>query len=146
MNFVKEDFAYYRRSFEQMYRSYFQRRMIIVGIAVLIISIYLALVKESVLLNVCLIIALIGLFVLLYMRMQEADQIILDFEQENQEPMIYQIVEFEDYYAISNEHGRQELIKKKGNRNFPSANKKYTLMVGFKKNFFSKTTTVHFLL
>ncbi|MCW3745630.1 hypothetical protein OM428_14515 [Enterococcus gallinarum] len=23
MNFVKDDFAYYRRSFEQMYRSYF---------------------------------------------------------------------------------------------------------------------------
>ena len=43
MNFVKDDFAYYRRSFEQMYRSYFQRRMIVVGIALLIICAYLAL-------------------------------------------------------------------------------------------------------
>lgn len=135
MNFVKDDFAYYRRSFEQMYRSYFQRRMIVVGIALLIICAYLALIQEGFLLNLFLIAVLLVLFAWLYLRWQEVDQIIAEFEQENSEPIIYQIVEFEDYYAAKNKNGQQVRIKKNGNRNFPSANKTYTLMAGFKKAF-----------
>lgn len=138
MNFVKDDFAYYRRSFEQMYRSYFQRRMIVVGIALLIICAYLALIQEGFLLNLFLIAVLLVLFSWLYLRWQEVDQIIAEFEQENSEPIIYQIVEFEDYYAAKNKNGQQVRIKKNGNRNFPSANKTYTLMAGFKKAFFPK--------
>ena len=62
------------------------------------------------------------LFAWLYLRWQEVDQIIAEFEQENSEPIIYQIVEFEDYYAAKNKNGQQVRIKKNGNRNFPSAN------------------------
>ena len=46
-----------------------------------------------------LIAVLLVLFAWLYLRWQEVDQIIAEFEQENSEPIIYQIVEFEDYYA-----------------------------------------------
>ena len=52
-----------------------------------------------------LIAVLLVLFAWLYLRWQEVDQIIAEFEQENSELIIYQIVEFEDYYAAKNKTG-----------------------------------------
>ena len=81
-----------------MYRSYFQRRMIVVGIA----FDYLCLSSadpRGISTKFVLIAVLLVLFAWLYLRWQEVDQIIAEFEQENSEPIIYQIVEFEDYYA-----------------------------------------------
>ena len=136
MNFVKEDFAYYRRSFELMYRSYFRRRMIALGVAILIILGYLFLLKESLLLNIILLGILLGMMAWLVSLSQKASEVVRAFEEENQVPQIHQLTEFEDHYAFPMNDGTTMRVKKNGNRNFPSNNKQYTLMAGYKKVFF----------
>ncbi len=72
MDFVKEDFAYYRRSFELMYRSYFRRRMIAPRCGDFDYLRLFILLQESLLLNIILLGILLGMMAWLVSLSQKA--------------------------------------------------------------------------
>lgn len=138
MNTAEQDFTYYKRSLIQMYQVYFRRRILVIATAMLIIIGYLLLMQEGYLINGLLLVLLSALEGWLFKRYQAADQVIDMYLKDNTPPKVLQLTEFEDVYAFEQEDGTIGRIKKRGNRNFPSNDKRLTLMAGYQKGYFLK--------
>ncbi|KAF1300909.1 hypothetical protein [Enterococcus sp. JM9B] len=137
MDFVKEDFDYYRRSIQLMYQGYYRLRLSLLAVCGLLLAVYSAITRDSLLINGFLLLILIALFVYLVLQSRKFDEIYDAFLRKNQPAQIYQLVE-DEYSYTAKETGQEEIhIKKVKVRNFPSRNKQFTLMVGFEKAFFS---------
>ncbi|MGX7131118.1 hypothetical protein [Enterococcus songbeiensis] len=137
MDFVKEDFDYYRRSIQLMYQGYYRLRLSLLAVCGLLLAVYSAITRDSLLINGFLLLILIALFVYLVLQSRKFDEIYDAFLRKNQPAQIYQLVE-DEYSYTAKETGQGEVhIKKAKVRNFPSRNKQFTLMVGFEKAFFS---------
>lgn len=138
-NFVAEDFDYYKRTIEIMYQKYYNKRIIMVVAALVIIGAYTAFFQEFMLLNGLMILVLIGVLVFLMGQRGKFSEIYEEFLQANQPAAkIDQIEEDEYSYNILDDQGEKVSINKNGVRNLPSNNKQYTMMVGFEKTFFAK--------
>ncbi|EOH94717.1 hypothetical protein [Enterococcus pallens] len=138
-NFVAEDFDYYKRTIEIMYQKYYNKRIIMVVAALVIIGAYTAFFQEFMLLNGLMILVLIGVLVFLMGQRGKFSEIYEEFLQANQPAAkIDQIEEDEYSYNILDDQGEKVSINKNGVRNLPSKNKQYTMMVGFEKTFFAK--------
>lgn len=136
MSFIENDFVYYERSIKQMYQKYYWKRIIVCVIVLLIIMAYSSVFREHLLFNYLLMGLIVALTIYLYLEKQKFPEIYQAYLNENKpEAKIVKIQEDEySYSVIGNKNIR---INKNGVRNFPSSNKKYTMMVGFSKSFFS---------
>lgn len=138
-NFVAVDFDYYKRTIEIMYQKYYNKRIILVVAALVIIGAYTAFFQEFMLLNGLMILVLIGVLIFLVGQRGKFSEIYEEFLQTNQpNAQIDQIEEDEYSYNVLEDQGEKVRINKNGVRNLPSNNKQYTMMVGFEKTFFAK--------
>lgn len=137
MAFVKDDFTYYERSIQLMYRRYYKRRLLALGVSSGIILLYLLVMKEAILLNCLLLAILMSGFVFMAYRLQQFKGVYEGFLKDNRDPVIFQVTE-EEYSFVAKSGEKTYRLTKNGLRNFPSKNQQYTLMAGFAKNFFTK--------
>ena len=137
MNFAASDFDYYERTIKVMYQNYYWKRLMVSGIALVIIIAYSSIFQDNLFLNILLMGILACAMVYLFLEKQKFSEVYQAFLAENQpEVQIHKIQEEEySYNVIDAEKVR---INKKGVRNLPSNNKQYTMMVGFSKAFFSR--------
>lgn len=139
MNFAAFDFEYYQRTIESMYKNYYFKRIALITVAAVIIAIYTAIVQQTIVLNILLLLALIGILIFLIKQRGQFAEIYQDFLNTNlPEAKIEKIEEDEYSYNVLTNDGKKIRINKNGVRNLPSQNKQYTLMVGFEKAFFAK--------
>ncbi|MGY0354360.1 hypothetical protein ACWY2R_07700 [Enterococcus avium] len=139
MNFVKEDFDYYRRTIEGMYIGYYNKRITITAVTLIIITGYSILLKENLLINILLAATLLYVLVFLNTQRKKFKEIYHDFLNINQSKnTIKQLIEDENSYDVENGPDSTIKINKNGVRNLPSSNKDLTMMVGFEKSFFTK--------
>lgn len=138
MNFAASDFEYYERTIKIMYQNYYWRRIVISGIALLIIIAYSGIFQENLFLNILLMVLIAGVGVYLFLEKQKFPEVYQAFLEENQpEVQIHKIQEEEYSYNVVDDDEKVR-INKNGVRNLPSNNKQYTMMVGFSKAFFSR--------
>lgn len=139
MDFTKNDFDYYQRTAKMMYDRYYLKRIAFVSVALVIILLYAAVIRETMALNIILALALTGILVYLFHEKQRFEEIYQLFLADNQ-PVAHIIQVEEDEYSYNVYDGSEKItrVNKKGVRNLPSQNKQFTLMVGFEKNFFSR--------
>lgn len=138
MNFAASDFEYYERTIKIMYQNYYWRRIVISGIALLIIIAYSGIFQENLFLNILLMVLIAGVGVYLFLEKQKFPEVYQAFLEENQpEVQIHKIQEEEYSYNVIDDDEKVR-INKNGVRNLPSNNKQYTMMVGFSKAFFSR--------
>ena len=138
-DFVSHDFDYYKRTIEIMYQKYYNKRIIMVVVALVIIGAYTAFMQEHMLLNGLMILALIAVLVFLFGQRGKFDELYNEFLQANQpQAQIDQLEEDEYSYNVKDNGVEKVRINKNGVRNLPSNNKQYTMMVGFEKTFFAK--------
>ncbi|EOH85761.1 hypothetical protein ACTNBL_05665 [Enterococcus villorum] len=136
MNIVENDFAYYERSIKRMYQKHYWKRILVSLIVLVIIMAYSSVFRERLLFNLLLMVLIVGLSIYLYLEKQKFPEIYQRYLNENRpEAKIVKIQEDEYSYSVIGDKNIR--INKKGVRNFPSNNKKYTMMVGFSKSFFS---------
>ena len=139
MNFVKEDFDYYRRTIEGMYIGYYNKRITITTVTLIIITGYSILLKENLLINILLAATLLYFLVFLNTQRKKFKEIYHDFLNTNQSKnTVKQLIEDENSYDVENGPDSTIKINKNGVRNLPSSNKDLTMMVGFEKSFFTK--------
>ncbi|GCF93214.1 hypothetical protein NRIC_11050 [Enterococcus florum] len=136
MDFVKNDFDYYRRTIEGMYQKYYNKRILIVGLALLIIAFYTFFSQEFVFLNIVLIIALAAIIGFLINQRGKFPEIYDRFLQANLPEVKIDRIEEDEYSYLAKEDDVR--VNKNGVRNLPSNNKQYTMMVGFEKTFFAQ--------
>lgn len=138
MNFAASDFEYYERTIKIMYQNYYWKRIVICGVALLIIMAYSGIFQDNLLLNILLMLLIAGLGVYLFLEKQKFPEVYQAFLEENQpEAQIHKIQEEEYSYNVVDDDEKVR-INKNGVRNLPSNNKQYTMMVGFSKAFFSR--------
>lgn len=139
MDFAKQDFDYYERTAGNMYRKFYLKRIVIVAVALVIIAGYSWLMREHLLINGLLVLILIGLLVYLILQRGKFSEVYQGLLTDNQPQAVIDQVEEDEYSYNIYRHGEKiARVNKNGVRNLPSANKTYTLMVGFDKKFFSK--------
>lgn len=134
---TKFDFDYYKRSISLMYQKYYQRRLIASFIVLLVVAAYLIIMRESLVINGLIIIAVGALIVYLFLQLGKFEEIYAAYEKQNKQMQVKQLIEDETSYLVNDQAEKKMRIKKNGMRNFPSNDKQYTMMVGFSKNFFS---------
>lgn len=138
MAFAKQDFDYYERTVGNMYRSFYTKRIFMAAAALVIIGGYSWFSGENLLLNGLLAAILAGLIVYLLWQRQKFPEIYQQWLKQNLPQAAIATVQEDEYsYNIFRNGEKVARINKKGVRNLPSANKQYTLMAGFDKNFFS---------
>lgn len=138
MNFAASDFEYYERTIKIMYQNYYWKRIVISGIALLIIIAYSGIFQENLFLNILLMVLIAGVGVYLFLEKQKFPEVYQAFLEENQpEVQIHKIQEEEYSYNVVDDDEKVR-INKNAVRNLPSNNKQYTMMVGFSKAFFSR--------
>lgn len=138
MDFAGSDFEYYERTIKIMYQNYYWKRLVICGVALVILLAYSGIFQDNLFLNVVLMLLIAGLGVYLFLEKQKFPEIYQAFLAENQpEVQIHKIQEEEYSYNVIDDDEKVR-INKKGVRNLPSNNKQYTMMVGFSKAFFSR--------
>ncbi|MGL9748537.1 hypothetical protein [Enterococcus sp. DIV0170] len=138
MDFAGSDFEYYERTIKIMYQNYYWKRLVICGVALVILLAYSGIFQDNLFLNVVLMLLIAGLGVYLFLEKQKFPEIYQTFLAENQpEVQIHKIQEEEYSYNVIDDDEKVR-INKKGVRNLPSNNKQYTMMVGFSKAFFSR--------
>ena len=138
MDFAGSDFEYYERTIKIMYQNYYWKRLVICGVALIILLAYSGIFQDNLFLNVVLMLLIAGLGVYLFLEKQKFPEIYQAFLAENQpEVQIHKIQEEEYSYNVIDDDEKVR-INKKGVRNLPSNNKQYTMMVGFSKAFFSR--------
>ncbi len=138
MAFAKQDFDYYERTVGNMYRSFYTKRIFMAAAALVIIGGYSWFSGENLLLNGLLAAILAGLIVYLLLQRQKFPEIYQQWLKQNLPQAAIATVQEDEYsYNIFRNGEKVARINKKGVRNLPSANKQYTLMAGFDKNFFS---------
>lgn len=139
MDFAKQDFEYYQRTMRIMYQKYFNKRMILTGVALVIIAGYSWFVKDHLLINGLLAVVLAFILIYLGLQRQKFPEIFQEKLAANTpQAQIDQVEEDEYSYNIYRQQEKIARINKQGVRNLPSANKQYTLMVGFDKKLFSQ--------
>ncbi|MDT2522059.1 hypothetical protein [Enterococcus raffinosus] len=138
MDFAGSDFEYYERTIKIMYQNYYWKRLVICGVAFVILLAYSGIFQDNLFLNVVLMLLIAGLGVYLFLEKQKFPVVYQAFLAENQpEVQIHKIQEEEYSYNVIDDDEKVR-INKKGVRNLPSNNKQYTMMVGFSKAFFSR--------
>lgn len=138
MAFAKQDFDYYERTVGNMYRSFYTKRIFMAAAALVIIGGYSWFSGDNLLLNGLLAAILAGLIVYLLLQRQKFPEIYQQWLKQNLPQAAIATVQEDEYsYNIFRNGEKVARINKKGVRNLPSANKQYTLMAGFDKNFFS---------
>lgn len=137
MNFAQQDFDYYERTIKIMYQKYYQKRIGLIAVAMVIIGIYTGLIQENYLLNGCLLLILAAILIYLISAMQKFPEIYRQLLVENQ-PVKVRHVQEDEYSYNFTESGELVRINKNGVRNLPANDKQYTMMVGFAKEFFSR--------
>ncbi|MGX7205099.1 hypothetical protein [Enterococcus pingfangensis] len=137
MDFVASDFEYYERTIKIMYQNYYWKRIVICGIALVIIMIYSGIFQDNLFLNLLLMVAIAGAGGYLFLEKQKFSEVYHAFLAENQPEVQIRKIQEEEYSYNVLADGKTR-INKKGVRNLPSNNKQYTMMVGFSKAFFSR--------
>ncbi|MFC4770856.1 hypothetical protein [Enterococcus hermanniensis] len=136
MDFATADFDYYQRTIHKMYQTYYWKRISLCTAALLIIAAYSFFFGEHLLLNLLLIVILLGILIFLVIQQRKFPEVYQAFLAKNQpEAKIVKIEETEYSYQVIDQE--KVAISKKNVRNLPSNNKRYTLMVGFAKAFFT---------
>lgn len=137
MDFVKNDFEYYERTIKIMYNKYYNKRLILAVVALVVIVAYTAIMQTTIVVNVILIAILVALIIYLTTQRQKfAEVYAAALAQNTPTAKIEKLQEDEYSYRVLDTDNLR--INKNGVRNLPSSNKKYTLMAGFSKVFFSK--------
>lgn len=138
MDTAEKDFDYYKDTMKKMYQSYFWKRIIIILLVFLLLFISTMTISEGRTVNILLLFGLFILILYLFKSMNNFQEILESSLKMNRPKLnVKKIQESEYTYNIITEGLQTVNINKKGVRNLPSNDKKYTLMVGFTKGFFS---------
>ena len=139
MSTTERDLDYYKNTIKKMYQHYFWKRIILVSLAFLLLSISTVTFSKGRVFNILLLGVLFVFILYLFKSMNNFQEVLDVFLKENTPNLVIKKMQESEYtYNIIMENAQTIGVNKKDVRNLPSNDKKYTLMVGFTKGFFVK--------
>ena len=97
MNFAASDFDYYERTIKVMYQNYYWKRLMVSGIALVIIIAYSSIFQDNLFLNILLMGILACAMVYLFLEKQKFSEVYQAFLKENQPEVQIHKIQEEEY-------------------------------------------------